>query len=118
MVTILRALPSTLWQIFFDDPSELAVPPFVILPAGETTAVFDLAVDESRQANSREVTLTASAPGWSQGVVTVKLKKMEQASHDKRTKERILPALVGAGIPCLSGWGEVVPPFPARERTP
>ena len=38
---------------------------------------------------------------------------MEQASHDKRTKERILPALVGAGIPCLSGWGEVVSAFPS-----
>lgn len=37
---------------------------------------------------------------------------MEQASHDRRTKERILPALVGAGIPCLSGWGEVVSAFP------
>jgi len=38
---------------------------------------------------------------------------MEQASHDKRTKERILPALVGAGVPCLSGWGEVVSAFPS-----
>jgi len=75
-VTILRALPFDLVvDLLSDDPSELAVPPFVILPAGETTAVFDLAVDESRQANSREVTLTASAPGWSQGVVTVRLKK-------------------------------------------
>jgi alpha-tubulin suppressor-like RCC1 family protein len=76
MVTILRALPFDLVvDLLSDDPSELAVPPFVILPAGETTAVFDLAVDESRRANSREVTLTASAPGWSQGVVTVRLKK-------------------------------------------
>ena len=38
---------------------------------------------------------------------------MEQASHDKRTKERILPALVGAGVACLSGWGEVVSAFPS-----
>jgi hypothetical protein len=75
-VTILRALPFDLVvDLLSDDPSELAVPPFVILPAGETTAVFDFAVDESRQANSREVTLTASAPGWSQGVVTLRLKK-------------------------------------------
>ena len=76
MVTILRALPFDLVvDLLSDDPSELAVPPFVILPAGETTAVFDLSVDESRQANSREIILTASAPGWSQGVVTVRLKK-------------------------------------------
>jgi hypothetical protein len=75
-VTILRPLPFDLVvELLSDDPSELAVPPFVILPSGETTAVFDLTVDESRQANSREVTLTASAPGWSQGVVTVRLKK-------------------------------------------
>ena len=37
---------------------------------------------------------------------------METASPDKRPKERLLPALVGAGVPHLSGWGEVVSAFP------
>jgi len=76
MVTILQALPFDLVvDLLSDDPSELAVPPFVILPAGETTTFFDFLVPESRKANGREVTLTASSPGWSQGVVTVRLRK-------------------------------------------
>jgi hypothetical protein len=76
MVTILRALPFDLVvDLLSDDPSELAVPRLVILPAGETATSFDLAVPESRKANSREVTLTASSPGWSEGVVKVRLKK-------------------------------------------
>ena len=36
---------------------------------------------------------------------------MELASLDKRARERILPTLVGAGVPALSGWGEVVSVF-------
>jgi hypothetical protein len=42
---------------------------------------------------------------------------MEQASHDKRAKERLLPALVGAGVPRLSGRGEVVSVFPSAVNT-
>ena len=37
---------------------------------------------------------------------------MEKDSPDQRAKERLLPALVGAGVPRLSGWGEVVSAFP------
>ena len=76
IVTILNPLPFDLVvDLFSDDPSEVAVPPFVIIPAGETMAFFDLAVAESRKADSRDVTITASAPGWSPGVVTIRLKK-------------------------------------------
>jgi len=75
LVTILSAMPFDLVvDLFSDDPSEWAVPPFVIIPAGETVAFFDLAVAQSRRANSRDVTLTASAPGWSPGVVMIRLK--------------------------------------------
>jgi hypothetical protein len=78
MVTIVRGLPFELMvDLLSDDPSELTVPPFVIIPAGETTTFFDLVVPESRKASSREVTITASAPGWSQGVATIRLKKNE-----------------------------------------
>jgi len=76
MVTILRALPFDLVvDLFSDDPSGVAVPPFVILPAGETTAFFDLAMTESRKAESREVAIAASAPGWSPGVAKIRFKK-------------------------------------------
>ena len=36
---------------------------------------------------------------------------MEQANLDKRARERIVPILVGAGVPRLTGWGEVVSSF-------
>jgi hypothetical protein len=37
-------------DLFSDDPSEVVVPSFVIIPAGETTTFFDLSLAESRNA--------------------------------------------------------------------
>jgi hypothetical protein len=37
---------------------------------------------------------------------------MDQAGHDKGAKERVLPTQVGAEVPRLTGWGEVVSVFP------
>jgi hypothetical protein len=64
-------------DLFSDDPSEVVVPSFVIIPAGETTTFFDLSLAESRNAGVPEAAITASAPGWSPGVVTIRLKKSE-----------------------------------------
>jgi len=76
LVTILTALPVDLVvDLFSDDPSEVTVPPFVIIPAGETIAFFDLARTEDNNPDSRDVTLVASSPGWSRGVVTIRSKK-------------------------------------------
>jgi len=36
---------------------------------------------------------------------------MEQAILDKRAREPLLPTLVGAGVPALAGWGEVISSF-------
>jgi len=36
---------------------------------------------------------------------------MEQALLDKRARAPLLPTLVGAGVPSLTGWGEVVSAF-------
>ena len=36
---------------------------------------------------------------------------MEKANLDRRARERIVPILVGAGVPRLTGWGEVVSSF-------
>jgi len=36
---------------------------------------------------------------------------MEQAILDKRARAPLLPTLVGAGVPSLTGWGEVVSDF-------
>jgi len=76
MVTILRVLTFDLVvDLFSDDPSEVTVPPFVIIPAGEITAFFDLARTGSRKGDSRDVAIAASAPGWSPGVVMIRFKK-------------------------------------------
>ena len=78
IVSILIPLPFDLVvDLFSDDPSEVGVPPFAIIPAGETMTSFDLMMAESRKADSRDVTIAASAPGWSPGVVTIRLKKSE-----------------------------------------
>jgi alpha-tubulin suppressor-like RCC1 family protein len=78
IVTILTPLSFDLVvDLFSDEPSEVAVPPFVIIPAGETMTFFDLSIAESSKADSRNVTIKASAPGWSPGVVTIRLKKSE-----------------------------------------
>ena len=76
MVSILTPLPFDLVvDLCSDEPSEVAVSPFVIIPAGETMTFFDLSIAESRKPDSRNVTITGSAPGWSPGVVTIRLKK-------------------------------------------
>jgi len=78
IVSILTPLPFDLVvDLFSDDPSEVAVPAFVIIPAGETMTFFDLSLAESRKADSRKATITASALGWSPGVVTIRVKKSE-----------------------------------------
>jgi alpha-tubulin suppressor-like RCC1 family protein len=78
IVSILNPLPFDLVvDLLSDDPSEVIVPRFVIIPAGETTTFFDLSFTESRNAGVREVAVTASAPGWSPGVVTIRLNKSE-----------------------------------------
>ncbi|MCU0596020.1 MAG: hypothetical protein MUC98_11255, partial [Desulfobacterota bacterium] len=75
-VKILKDLSFDLMvDLFSDDPSQVGVPRFVIIPAGETMAFFELARPEGVKPKSGEVTLVASAPGWSQGVATIKCKK-------------------------------------------
>jgi alpha-tubulin suppressor-like RCC1 family protein len=64
-------------DLFCDDPSEVVLPSFVIIPAGETVTFFDFAAAESGEAASRDVNLTAFAPGWSPGEVTLRQKNNE-----------------------------------------
>jgi hypothetical protein len=78
IVSILTPLPFDLVvDLFSDDPSEVVVPPLVIIPAGETMTFFDFSAAENRELDSRTATITASAPGWSRGSVTIRLKKRE-----------------------------------------
>ena len=75
-VKILKDLPFDLVvDLFSDTPSEVAVPRFVIIPAGETQALFDLERADGTPSNGRTTTLVASSPGWSRGTVTVRFKK-------------------------------------------
>jgi hypothetical protein len=73
-VTILTPLSYDLVvDLFSDDPSKLVLPPFVIIPAGETMAFFDFAAAEPFKSDSRDVNVTASAPGWSRGEETIRV---------------------------------------------
>jgi alpha-tubulin suppressor-like RCC1 family protein len=64
-------------DLFSDDPSEVVLPSFVIIPAGETVTTFDFAAAESGEADWSDANLTASAPGWSRGEVTIRQKNNE-----------------------------------------
>lgn len=78
IVSILTPLPFDLVvDLFSDDPSEVVIPPLVIIPAGETMTFFDFSAAGNRELDSRTATITASAPGWSPGSVTIRLKKRE-----------------------------------------
>ncbi|PYI87711.1 MAG: hypothetical protein DME26_05270 [Verrucomicrobia bacterium] len=54
------------------DTNKLIVPPTVIVPAGQSSAVFDLTIiDDTRFDGRVPVTITARAPGFSDGQATL-----------------------------------------------
>ncbi len=54
--------------LFSDDTSEATVPESLIIPAGETGAVFDITIiADSENDDTQTVTITASVPGWTSG---------------------------------------------------
>lgn len=52
-------------ELVVDDPTELAVPPSVVIPAGETNAVFDIAViDDASSDGPQDVNVSISMAGF------------------------------------------------------
>ncbi|CAB1059315.1 Vibriolysin, extracellular zinc protease (EC @ Pseudolysin, extracellular zinc protease (EC [Olavius sp. associated proteobacterium Delta 1] len=59
-------------SLTIDDTSEVTVPEFVIVPAGQSSASFDLAIAEDIEIDAtRTATITASVTGWSSGSDTI-----------------------------------------------
>ena len=84
-LSILAPLPFDLVvDLFSDDPSKVVVPPFVILPAGETMTCFDYSMADNREGALRTPTITASSPGWSPGVVRIRLKTSSKRPSTSR----------------------------------
>lgn len=57
-----------------DDTTEVTVPETVIIPAGETTAMFDVTIIYDGEADgTRTASVTASVPGWTAGGDTIEV---------------------------------------------
>jgi subtilisin family serine protease len=76
-----KALASDLHVVLFSsDTSAVEVPSQVIIPAGETSATFDLnLVDDFLLDGTQTVTVTASAPGYPSAIDTIQVNDNETA---------------------------------------
>ncbi|MBI5383603.1 MAG: M36 family metallopeptidase [Verrucomicrobia bacterium] len=90
-----------------DDTTAIQVPANVIVPAGQTSAVFDLSiVDDSMIDGPQTATVTARVPDWTAGLASVSV-----LDDENRNLTVTLPASAwedagvrpGAGTVCLSG---------------
>lgn len=79
-VTIPDTLASDLTvSLSSSDTTEVTVPASVIIPAGSTSATFDLTIiDDAEVDGTQSVTVTASATGWTQGTDTIAVADNEQ----------------------------------------
>lgn len=85
------------------DPEQANVPTTVTMPAGESSAVFDLVVvDDALLDGDRTVTVTASAPGYVAGQGAVRVGDNETALLTVT-----VPAVVNEGDGVLTGAGQV-----------
>src|SRR5262249_26850945 len=67
-------------NLLSSDPSEIAVPPTVVVLAGETNAAFDITViDDLLLDGTQKPSITASAPGFDSGGNTMSIFDNESA---------------------------------------
>ena len=84
-------------------PSEVTVPDTVTIPAGETSAVFDLTIsDDNLRDGSQRVRITAAADGYSLGTDIIWVRDNETAALSLT-----LPASAAEGDGLLEGQGTV-----------
>ncbi|MGE0086683.1 MAG: WD40/YVTN/BNR-like repeat-containing protein [Desulfococcaceae bacterium] len=111
---LLPAVPDADVQVFLtsDDPSEISVPAFVTVPAGQTSAVFPITVsDDTAVDGTRSVIIRASAANCNSGSGLIRV-------HDNETAvlSLILPNTVFEGDGLLAGSGTlVVSPAPEKD---
>jgi uncharacterized repeat protein (TIGR01451 family) len=85
------------------DTTEVILPSFVVLPAGETSVRFDVeVVDDSEIDGSQVVILTASVPNW-----TADVDAMTVEDNESRALIVSAPSLVDEGNTTLPGAGQV-----------
>lgn len=94
------------------DPSEVRVPPTVVVPAGHLRADFDLTILNDLDLDGPQlVTVTAHVEHWIDGHDTIRVR-----DDDKRRLKVRLPALVTEGSGLLANAGVVL--LDARQPTP
>lgn len=85
------------------DTTEIQVPPTVILPAGQTSVVFNVTVlDDGRIDGPESVTVTAHVPGWTDGSTNIVVLDSENLNLAVS-----LPAMATEGAGLLANAGHV-----------
>jgi hypothetical protein len=104
-VTIAGTLTTNLLvSLSSSDTSELIVPAATTIPAGQTSAAFDLTlVDDDELDGSRVVTLTANAPGFGNGSAVLSVTDDETPAVPDNPR----PANLASNVPLtvVLGWG-------------
>lgn len=96
--TIAPAVNTTI-SLSSSDPASLAVPPSVVMLAGEKTATFlAIILDDTRINGTRSPTVTAQAVTWMPATTQVTI-----ADNESKTLSLILPASVREGDTGLTG---------------
>jgi len=86
-----------------DDPSELTVPNMVTIPVGQTSAIFDLVIEDDTLLDGTQiVTITASASDYVSGTGTT-----EVSDNETAVLTISVPELATEGDGLLSGQGRV-----------
>ncbi len=95
----------TMLSLFSDDPTELSVPSNVMIPAGESNAVFEVVVvDDAQRDGSQPVSIRVSSAGYRSGTCAVLV-------HDNETAALALalPQTTFEGAGSISGVVTVTP---------
>jgi hypothetical protein len=81
------------------DPKKLRLPSFVTIPAGQSTAQFDIGVLDGKEIEGpTEVEIRAGVAGWEPGQSSVRI-----LDNDRPTLTLVLPAAISEGNPPVLG---------------
>ncbi|QTA83005.1 CalX-like domain-containing protein [Desulfonema limicola] len=99
-------------SLFSDDTSEIIVPETVIIPAGQTSADFDIIVkDDDFPDGTRQVLITASAPGFNPGTRIVYVNDNESLEL-----QISVPLNINESDGLISGRGKVLIPAALEDE--
>ena len=85
-------------------PSTLQVPATVTIPAGQTSAVFTVAVIDDHVINgTRSISMTAHVANWTDGVATISVQDNETTNLTMAVPASLGEGTVGTGTVSISG---------------